>query len=55
MYRVLRGGKLRRSCQIDPRNSWLLAAREKDLPIFVPGWEDPTIVAPLIFAWVLGW
>ena len=55
MYRVLRGGKLRKSYQIDPRNSWLLAAREKDLPIFVPGWEDATIVAPLSFAWVLGW
>ena len=43
MYRVLRSGKLRKSYQIDPRNSWLLAACEKDLPIFVPGWEDATL------------
>ena len=43
MYRVLRGGKLRKSYQIDPRNSWLLAACEKDLPIFVPGWEDASL------------
>ena len=43
MYRVLRSGKLRKSYQIDPRNSWLVAACEKDLPIFVPGWEDATL------------
>jgi deoxyhypusine synthase len=27
----------------DPRNSWILAAAERDLPIFVPGWEDSTL------------
>jgi deoxyhypusine synthase len=43
MYRILRGGKLRKSYQIDPRNSWMLAACEKDLPIIVPGWEDATL------------
>ncbi len=42
-YRILRSGKLAKSYQIDPRNSWLLAAMEKDLPIFVPGWEDSTL------------
>ena len=26
-----------------PRTSWLLAAAEKNLPIFVPGWEDSTL------------
>ena len=29
--------------QIDPADSWLLAAAEKNLPIFVPGWEDSTL------------
>jgi deoxyhypusine synthase len=29
--------------QIDPADSWILAAAEKDLPIFVPGWEDSTL------------
>ena len=29
--------------QIDPKNSWMLAAKEKNLPIFVPGWEDSTL------------
>src|SRR5690606_34568466 len=28
--------------QIDPKNSWMVAAAEKNLPIFVPGWEDST-------------
>jgi deoxyhypusine synthase len=43
MYRILRGGKLEGSYDIDPKNSWMLAAAEKDLPIFVPGWEDSTL------------
>src|SRR5690606_28023954 len=43
MYRVLRSGKLKDSYQIDPKNSWLLAACEKNLPIWVPGWEDSTL------------
>ena len=43
MYKILRGGKLKKSYQIDPRNSWLLAACEKNLPIIVPGWEDATL------------
>jgi deoxyhypusine synthase len=29
--------------QIDPGNSWLVAAAEKKLPMFVPGWEDSTL------------
>jgi deoxyhypusine synthase len=36
MYKILRGGKLKDSYQIDPKNSWMLAAAEKNLPIFVP-------------------
>ena len=32
MYKILRGGKLKKSYQIDPKNSWLLAACEKNLP-----------------------
>ncbi len=29
--------------QIDPKDSWLMAAAEKNLPMFVPGWEDSTL------------
>ncbi len=43
LYRILRSGRLESSYEIDPRDSWLLAACEKDLPIFVPGWEDSTL------------
>jgi deoxyhypusine synthase len=43
LYRVLRSGKLDRHHQIDPRDSWLVAASEKNLPIIVPGWEDSTL------------
>ncbi len=43
MYKILRGGKLKPSYQIDPKNSWMLAACEKNLPIIVPGWEDATL------------
>ncbi|RIK55926.1 MAG: deoxyhypusine synthase [Chloroflexi bacterium] len=42
LYRILRSGKLEHHYQIDPQDSWLLAAAEKNLPIFVPGWEDST-------------
>jgi deoxyhypusine synthase len=43
MYRLLLSGKLEKFYQIDPANSWLLAAAEKKLPIIVPGWEDSTL------------
>lgn len=42
-YRILRSGKLRQYYQIDPQDSWLMAACEKNLPIIVPGWEDSTL------------
>lgn len=43
LYRVLKSGKLAGSYQIDPKHSWLLAACELELPIWVPGWEDSTL------------
>jgi deoxyhypusine synthase len=43
MYRVLRSGRLAKSYQAKPEHSWLLAACEKNLPIWVPGWEDSTL------------
>lgn len=41
-YKMLLNGMLKQHYQIDPKNSWLLAAAEKNLPIVVPGWEDST-------------
>lgn len=43
MYKMLLSGELEPYYEIDPKNSWMLAAAEKNLPIIVPGWEDSTI------------
>lgn len=43
MYKILQSGALEGSYQIDPKNSWMIAAAERNLPMFVPGWEDSTL------------
>lgn len=43
MYELLLSGVLEEYYDTDPKNSWLLAAAEKNLPIVVPGWEDSTL------------
>src|SRR5688500_418907 len=43
MYRIILSGQLESSYQIDPKDSWLVAAAQKNLPMFVPGWEDSTL------------
>ena len=43
LYQLLRSERLVEHYQIDPKDSWLLAAAEKNLPIVVPGWEDSTL------------
>jgi len=43
LYKVLCTGKLQQYYQIDPKNSWMVAAAERNLPLFVPGWEDSTL------------
>jgi deoxyhypusine synthase len=43
MYNMLLSGVLEQYYEIDPKNSWMLAAAEKNLPIVVPGWEDSTM------------
>jgi deoxyhypusine synthase len=42
LYRLIRSGVLEPYYQIDPADSWMVAACARDLPIFVPGWEDST-------------
>jgi deoxyhypusine synthase len=42
-YSILRDDRLSKSYQIDPTDSWLYAAMRKNLPMFVPGWEDSTL------------
>jgi deoxyhypusine synthase len=42
-YQAIREGLLEDHHQIDPGESWLVAAAEANLPLFVPGWEDSTL------------
>jgi len=43
LYRLLVKGTLKENYQIDPTDSWMCAAAERNLPVFVPGWEDSTL------------
>ncbi len=43
LYQMLREGDLKEFYQIDPDDSWMVAAAEKNIPIVVPGWEDSTL------------
>jgi deoxyhypusine synthase len=43
LYKILRECRLKRFYEIDPTDSWMIAAAHKDLPLFVPGWEDSTL------------
>ncbi len=43
MYQMLKSGVLEQYYEIDPEDSWMLAAAEKNIPIIVPGWEDSTM------------
>lgn len=42
-YKLIRSGVLKQHFQIDPKDSWMVAACEKNIPIIVPGWEDATL------------
>ena len=42
-FRILQSPDLQKSFQIDVKDSWLYAAMERNLPLFVPGWEDSTL------------
>ena len=39
---IFAGGKMEAHYQIPAANSWLLAAWEKGIPVYHPGWEDST-------------
>lgn len=42
-WRTLERENVRKNFQIAPANSWLLAAKQMKVPVFVPGWEDSTL------------
>ncbi len=43
MYQLIQSGVIKESYQIDSKDSWVVAACEKNIPIFTPGWEDSTL------------
>ena len=43
MYQLLLSGVMKKHYEIDVKNSWMMAAAEKNMPIIVPGWEDSTM------------
>ena len=43
MYKLLLSGVMKDGYEIDPKNSWMIAAAERNIPIVVPGWEDSTM------------
>jgi deoxyhypusine synthase len=43
MYKLILSGVLEQYYQADPKNSWMLEAAKKNLPMVVPGWEDSTM------------
>ncbi len=42
LYKIILSGALEPHYEIDPKNSWMIAAAQKNLPIVCPGWEDST-------------
>ncbi len=43
LYQLINEGWIRDAYRIDPADSWLVAAAEKNLPMWAPGWEDSTL------------
>src|SRR5690606_387987 len=42
LYKTILSGDLQQYYEIDPKDSWIIAAAEKNIPIVCPGWEDST-------------
>ena len=43
LYQLLNSGALEEAYQIDAKDSWMVQAAKKNLPMVVPGWEDSTM------------
>ncbi|NQV04850.1 MAG: deoxyhypusine synthase family protein [Candidatus Omnitrophica bacterium] len=53
-YQAIESGALKEFYEIDPKDSWVLAACEKDIPIFTPGWEDSTLANGVVAEYKAG-
>jgi deoxyhypusine synthase len=42
LFDIIGSGELEEHYQIDPANSWMIAAKEMGVPVWSPGWEDST-------------
>lgn len=42
-FQLIESGSLKEDYQIDPKDSWMVAACEKNIPVYTPGWEDSTM------------
>ena len=43
MYQLIRSSSISEFYEANPEDSWVLAACQKNLPIWTPGWEDSTL------------
>src|SRR5438552_12291925 len=43
LFKILRECRLKKFYEIDPADSWMMAAAQKNLPMVMPGWEDSTL------------
>ena len=43
IFQLIRSGVLKEDYEIDEKDSWIIAACEKNIPVFVPAWEDSTL------------
>ena len=54
VYQLIDSGMIDEFFQIDPTDSWMLAACEKKMPVFAPGWEDSTLGNVFVAAAIRG-
>ena len=43
MRELVKDGRIEQFYQVPKEHSWVLAAHEMDIPVWVPGWEDSTL------------
>jgi deoxyhypusine synthase len=43
LFKLLNSGIMEQYYEIDPKNSWMLEAAKRNIPMVVPGWEDSTL------------
>jgi len=43
LYQIILSGELEQYHEISAKDSWMIAAAKKNLPLVVPGWEDSTL------------